>query len=380
MTRILIAPDSFKDALPAVEVSQAIARGWQMARPADELVVLPLADGGEGTLEVLTLQSDGHFEKVEVNDPLFRPVEGRLGLSGDGHTAFVEMAQAAGIQLLARAERNCLYTTTFGVGELILGALERGARRILLGIGSSATNDAGIGMASALGYRFLDERDEELRPVGENLGRIRQIDDSQLRFDPAELEVTVLCDVDNPLFGPRGAAHTYARQKGATEEGVLLLDAGLESFSTVLKGHFGRDFSQVPGAGAAGGMGAGALAFLGAMLRPGIQTVMELTGFDARLEQADLVITGEGKVDEQTLYGKLILGITRKAAARQIPVLAFCGTLEATPAQIQAIGLQAAFSLLTRPCTLEEAIAATADQLEQLAFNVARCWNPPGSY
>ena len=380
MTRILIAPDSFKDALPAVEVSQAIARGWQMARPADELVVLPLADGGEGTLEVLTLQSDGHFEKVEVNDPLFRPVEGRLGLSGDGHTAFVEMAQAAGIQLLARAERNCLYTTTFGVGELILGALERGARRILLGIGSSATNDAGIGMASALGYRFLDERDEELRPVGENLGRIRQIDDSQLRFDPAELEVTVLCDVDNPLFGPRGAAHTYARQKGATEEGVLLLDAGLESFSTVLKGHFGRDFSQVPGAGAAGGMGAGALAFLGAVLRPGIQTVMELTGFDARLEQADLVITGEGKVDEQTLFGKLILGITRKAAARQIPVLAFCGTLEATPAQIQAIGLQAAFSLLTRPCTLEEAIAATADQLEQLAFNVARCWNPPGSY
>ena len=380
MTRILIAPDSFKDALPAVEVSQAIARGWQMARPADELVVLPLADGGEGTLEVLTLQSDGHFEKVEVNDPLFRPVEGRLGLSGDGHTAFVEMAQAAGIQLLARAERNCLYTTTFGVGELILGALERGARRILLGIGSSATNDAGIGMASALGYRFLDERDEELRPVGENLGRIRQIDGSQLRFDPAELEVTVLCDVDNPLFGPRGAAHTYARQKGATEEGVLLLDAGLESFSTVLKGHFGRDFSQVPGAGAAGGMGAGALAFLGAMLRPGIQTVMELTGFDARLEQADLVITGEGKVDEQTLFGKLILGITRKAAARQIPVLAFCGTLEATPAQIQAIGLQAAFSLLTRPCTLEEAIAATADQLEQLAFNVARCWNPPGSY
>ena len=380
MTRILIAPDSFKDALPAVEVSQAIARGWQMARPADELVVLPLADGGEGTLEVLTLQSDGHFEKVEVNDPLFRPVEGRLGLSGDGHTAFVEMAQAAGIQLLARAERNCLYTTTFGVGELILGALERGARRILLGIGSSATNDAGIGMASALGYRFLDERDEELRPVGENLGRIRQIDDSQLRFDPAELEVTVLCDVDNPLFGPRGAAHTYARQKGATEEGVLLLDAGLESFSTVLKGHFGRDFSQVPGAGAAGGMGAGTLAFLGAMLRPGIQTVMELTGFDARLEQADLVITGEGKVDEQTLFGKLILGITRKAAARQIPVLAFCGTLEATPAQIQAIGLQAAFSLLTRPCTLEEAIAATADQLEQLAFNVARCWNPPGSY
>ena len=380
MTRILIAPDSFKDALPAVEVSQAIARGWQMARPADELVVLPLADGGEGTLEVLTLQSDGHFEKVEVNDPLFRPVEGRLGLSGDGHTAFVEMAQAAGIQLLARAERNCLYTTTFGVGELILGALERGARRILLGIGSSATNDAGIGMASALGYRFLDERDEELRPVGENLGRIRQIDGSQLRFDPAELEVTVLCDVDNPLFGPRGAAHTYARQKGATEEGVLLLDAGLESFSTVLKGHFGRDFSQVPGAGAAGGMGAGALAFLGAMLRPGIQTVMELTGFDARLEQADLVITGEGKVDEQTLYGKLILGITRKAAARQIPVLAFCGTLEATPTQIQAIGLQTAFSLLTRPCTLEEAIAATADQLEQLAFNVARCWNPPGSY
>ena len=380
MTRILIAPDSFKDALPAVEVSQAIARGWQMARPADDLVVLPLADGGEGTLEVLTLQSDGHFEKVEVNDPLFRPVEGRLGLSGDGHTAFVEMAQAAGIQLLARAERNCLYTTTFGVGELILGALERGARRILLGIGSSATNDAGIGMASALGYRFLDERDEELRPVGENLGRIRQIDDSQLRFDPAELEVTVLCDVDNPLFGPRGAAHTYARQKGATEEGVLLLDAGLESFSTVLKGHFGRDFSQVPGAGAAGGMGAGALAFLGAVLRPGIQTVMELTGFDARLEQADLVITGEGKVDEQTLFGKLILGITRKAAARQIPVLAFCGTLEATPAQIQAIGLQAAFSLLTRPCTLEEAIAATADQLEQLAFNVARCWNPPGSY
>ena len=378
--KILIAADSFKDALPALEVCQAMARGLRRALPQSETILFPMADGGEGTAEILTYHSRGQWVEKEVNDPFFRPVTAGYGLSGDGRTAFIEMAAASGLPLLKPEERSALRTTTFGTGELILDAIQRGATKILLGIGGSATNDAGMGMAAALGYRFFDEKGERLPATGENLAKASTIDNSHLLADLEGVEVEVLCDVDNPLFGEKGAAYVYAPQKGADADDVALLDKGLRHFALLLENKFGEDFAAVPGAGAAGGMGAGALAFLGAMLRPGIQTVMELTGFDARLEQADLVITGEGKVDEQTLYGKLILGITRKAAARQIPVLAFCGTLEATPAQIQAIGLQAAFSLLTRPCTLEEAIAATADQLEQLAFNVARCWNPPGSY
>lgn len=372
--RILIATDSFKDALSALEACQAIERGLLRARPGIEAILFPLSDGGEGLADILTFHSGGQTVETRVHDPLFRPVRAKYGLSPDGRTAFIEMAAASGLQLLKKEERNALRTTSLGTGELIWDAIRRGANRILLGIGGSATNDAGTGMAAALGYQFLDEGGQPVTPTGENLERIVQIDDSRLLFDPAEFEIEVLCDVNNPLYGEQGAAHTYAAQKGADQAAVERLDAGLHHLAIVLEENLGKDFARIPGAGAAGGMGAGAVAFLGARLRSGIESMMEYTRFAERLRGVDLIITGEGKIDIQTLHGKLIQGVTRRAADHDIPVIALCGTLNATPQQVEAIGLRAAFSILTRPVSLQAAIAETAPALEDSAFHVLRTW------
>ena len=370
--KILIATDSFKDALSALRVCQAIERGVKLADDAIETILFPLADGGEGTSEILTYHTGGSWQTVQVHDPLFRPIQAGYGISADGTTAFIEMAQAAGLQLLQPAERNPLKTSTYGVGELIKDAIQKGAQHIMLGIGGSATNDAGIGMAGALGYGFavdavgtMDVRDL----VGENLTRIGGIIGKSAHW---HISTSVLCDVDNPLLGPQGAAYVYARQKGATEEAIQHLDAGLQHFAAILQQHFGRDFSNIPGAGAAGGMGAGAMAFLNATLKPGIQTVLELTGFEKKLQGIDLILTGEGKIDHQTQHGKLIKGITEKANPLGIPVIALCGTLSASPEEIQALGLQAAFSILDRPLSLTEALSETAILLEQTAFHLIK--------
>lgn len=375
---ILIATDSFKDALPALEVCRAIERG--VARAARDLqpIVFPLADGGEGTAEILTFHNEGQTIELKVNDPLLRPVTATYGLSADGLTAYIDMAQASGLQLLKNDERNPLQTSTYGTGELILDAVRRGARRLLLGIGGSATNDCGMGMAAALGYRFLDEAGRQCAPIGQALERIHCIDDEQRKIQPEALEVTVLCDVDNPLFGPRGAAHVYAPQKGADEKTVAQLDKGLRRFAAVLRDHLKYDVAAEPGAGAAGGMGAGALAFLGAELRPGIDTVIENTGFEAALPGTALLLTGEGRLDGQTLHGKLIHGICQYAAPYRIPVIALCGALEATPEELEKIGLHAAFSILTRPMPLEEALPETSALLEQTAFNILRTFLAAG--
>jgi len=370
--KILIASDSFKDALPALAVCQAIERGLKLADAKTQTLLFPMADGGEGTAEILTYHSKGRSRNVVVKDPLFRPRSSTYGISGDGRTAFIEMAEASGLQLLSPEERNPMETTTFGTGELILDAIRRGVEKILLGIGGSATNDAGMGMAEALGFRFLSEAGEVLKPIGKNLPEVHSVDDFNLKFDKTKTRVEVLCDVNNPLFGKAGAAHIYARQKGAGEGQIEELDEGLKHFSGILKKHFQKDFSRVPGAGAAGGMGAGAMAFLGAKLRPGIEMVMEQTGFEKQLKQADLLITGEGKIDGQTLRGKLIHGIAQKAKKHHIPVVAFCGTMTAAPKHIEEIGLQAAFSILTKPESLAQAIRETGKGLEALAFNFGR--------
>lgn len=370
--KILIAADSFKDALPALEVCRAIARGLRRALPQAELLLFPMADGGEGTAEILTYHSRGERIEKEVNDPLFRPVTAGYGLSGDGKTAFIEMAAASGLPLLKQDERSALKTTTFGTGELILDAIERGVEKILLGIGGSATNDAGMGMAAALGYRFFDKAGERLAAIGENLAKVASIDSSHLQFSPEEIEVEVLCDVDNPLFGAKGAAHIYAPQKGADAGAVERLDEGLRHFAQLLEDKFGQDFAHIPGSGAAGGLGAGAMAFLGGRLRPGIEAVMDYTGFEEQLEGVRLVFTGEGKVDAQTLHGKLIYGITRRAKAAGVPVVALCGALLASPEDIEAIGLKAAFSIQNRPVSLETALKETEEGLERTAFMVGR--------
>ncbi|MCB0581512.1 MAG: glycerate kinase [Phaeodactylibacter sp.] len=370
--KILIAADSFKDALPALEVCRAIARGLRRALPQAELLLFPMADGGEGTAEILTYHSRGERIEKEVNDPLFRPVTAGYGLSGDGKAAFIEMAAASGLPLLKQDERSALKTTTFGTGELILDAIGRGAGKILLGIGGSATNDAGMGMAAALGYRFFDKAGERLAAIGENLAKVASIDSSHLQFRPEEIEVEVLCDVDNPLFGEKGAAHIYAPQKGADAGAVERLDEGLRHFAQLLEDKFGRDFAHIPGSGAAGGLGAGAMAFLGGRLRPGIEAVMDYTGFEKQLEGVQLVFTGEGKVDAQTLHGKLIYGITRRAKAAGVPVVALCGALLASPEDMEAIGLKAAFAIQNRPVSLEIALKETEEGLERTAFMVGR--------
>lgn len=371
--KILIAPDSFKDALSAPDVCHAIERGVRRALPGAGCVLFPLADGGEGTAEVLAWHLQGKMVKRTVSGPLGNPVEAHYLLSADGRTAFIEMAQASGLQLLAPADRNPLKTSTFGTGELVRDALGRGVKKILLGIGGSATNDAGMGMAAALGWHFYSKNGKRTPPSGEHLEAVETIlppaADGQQTL-PAEIEV--ICDVDNPLFGEQGAVHVYARQKGADDAAVVRLDAGLRHFSKKLEAHFGRDFSKIPGAGAAGGLGAGAVAFLGAELRPGIETVMELVGFESVVKNADLVITGEGKLDGQTMRGKLIHGICKKAGAYGVPVVALCGTLEATVSELEETGLLAAFSILREPQSLNDAIRSTSEALEFTAYNILK--------
>ncbi|MBC7922566.1 MAG: glycerate kinase, partial [Ferruginibacter sp.] len=333
-----------------------------------------LADGGDGTAAILTHHARGQLLDHPVHDPLFRPVRASFGLSADGSTAFIEMAQASGLHLLAPAERNCFRTTSLGTGELIARALELGATRLVLGIGGSATNDGGMGMAAALGYRFLDAAGGPLSPVGSNLIHLARVDDAGLRFNFAAVDVRVACDVDNPLTGPEGASRVYGPQKGASAGEIEQLDAGLKNFARVVERQFGKAVEHVPGAGAAGGMGAGAILFLNARLVSGTELVLEQTGFEKQLEEVQLVITGEGKIDGQSLRGKLIQGIVERAARRGIPVAALCGILEATPGQIKALGLQFAASILREPCSLETAMQRSYEGLCHAAFNLVNLY------
>jgi glycerate kinase len=361
--RILLAADSFKDALRAPEVCAAMATGFKLHRPDWELVQFPLADGGEGTMDILIQHLGGERKEVVVQDPLGRKVRAGYGLLDEGRIAMVEMAAASGIQLLAANERNARKTSTYGTGELIRAALEHQPQQLIIGLGGSATNDGGIGMASALGYRFLDREGKPVQLVGEQLGQIEVIDPTHRIFAPGEIPVTVICDVDNPLIGPRGASHTYGPQKGATASDVALLEAGMTHYVGLLQKVFGFEVANSPGAGSAGGMGAACLSYLGATLKPGVALVMELCHFERELAGTDWVITGEGRIDEQTLHGKLISGICALAEKHQVPVLALCGALAADPSMIREVGLQAAFSIAQGPGSLQDALAATANNL-----------------
>lgn len=365
---ILIACDSFKDGLPALEVCEAIAKGIQLANPAVQTQLLPLADGGEGTAEILTYHADGQWVQKKVQDPLFREITAYYGLSKDRKTAFIDMAQAAGLQLLLPAERNPLHTSTYGTGQLILAAMQQGVEKIILGIGGSATNDGGIGMARALGYVFKDKKGNILKGCGAELPEVSVIIPPKVDFPTIE----VLCDVTNPLYGPQGAAYTYGRQKGADELMLELLDQGLQNLASRVKEQLGVEGAEIAGAGAAGGMGYGAMTFLKASLHSGIGAVMHYAHFAEHIKAADLIITGEGKIDEQTRQGKLISGICQEAMVYNKPVIAFCGALLASPRLVREIGLSAAFSIQTHPTSLEEALLQTAQGLCDLAFHVCK--------
>jgi glycerate kinase len=361
--RILIACDSFKDALPAEDVCRAIARGLKRGHPGLDVTEMPLSDGGEGVLAILRRTLSLSPVSRTVADPLFRPVEASYGISADGATGVVEMAKASGLELLTLAERNPLLTSTFGTGELLADAKARGVTRVVLGSGGSATNDAGVGAAAALGWQFLDANGGNIPPLGGRLADIARIK------APRELpfaEVNVLCDVTNPLFGPHGAAFVYGKQKGGSEQDLQQLDLGLRHIARLVEEQLGKKgLADVPGAGSAGGFGFGAMAFLNAKLRRGIDMVMELAGFEAAAKKADLIITGEGKLDEQSMQGKLVQGVVSRAG--KIPVIALCGRLSLTPEQVKQMGLKAAYSINPVQKPLAEMLAATAANLEETA-------------
>lgn len=368
--KILIAPDSFKDALAAKEVAAAMAEGLQMALPQAELVLCPLADGGEHTLEVWCAHLGGRLAYFEVSGPLGEAVRAPVALSGDGETVMIEMARVAGLELVPPERRNPLHTTTFGVGELIGAAARLDARRLVLTIGGSATHDVGAGMAAALGWRFFDVEGQSFVPVGATLHRVAAIrpPDRALPFE----EVLVLCDVRNPLLGPEGAAWTYAAQKGANVQDQELLEAGTRRFVALLEQATGRSLADLPGAGAAGGMGAGAVAFLGARLVPGAAYLLDAIAFDEKLRGADWVITGEGRFDGQTGHGKLVAEVAVRARAHGVKVMVLCGTLDATAAALDELGIRAAFSIVQGPCTLEEALRRTREWLCLTAWSAGR--------
>ena len=360
--KILICPDKFKASLTAKEVCDAVGAGLARLQTRFVIQSVPLADGGEGTCELLTNWHGGNQIALQVSGPLFAPVTARYGISSDGETAFIEMAEASGLSLLRQEERNPLVTTSLGTGELIADALNRGARNIVLGIGGSATNDAGIGMASALGFGFYGAGGELLKPTGENLIHIRHIAIDHRRPELAAARITALCDVTNPLYGPDGAAYVYAPQKGADKVAVELLDAGLRNFRRVAHKYL-RTSVDFAGAGAAGGLGAGARVFLNATIRKGVDHIIESTGLDEKICMADVVITGEGRLDWQTFSGKVVSEVLKLAEKRGKPVIAVCGSCELTEEETLARGIARVISLVDDDTSSESAIQNAASHI-----------------
>lgn len=371
--RILIAPDKFKGTLTAYEACLAMQRGVWAAFPDWETDLQPLSDGGEGVLEVLLESRGGYRVVVPTVDPLLRPILAEMGFSADGETALIEMAQASGLQLLAPNERNPWHTSTLGTGKFLQIAQQRGAKRIVMGIGGSATHDAGLGVAVALGWTFLDESGVPLSPVGASLGRIQYVLPPDQQFP---LPVVVACDVGNPLLGENGAAQVYAPQKGATPALVEQLEVGTENWARRMSA-LGRvdvpvDLRSFAGGGAAGGLGAGLVAYLGATLCAGSELLLSETGLSARIAASDLVLTGEGQLDAQTLHGKTIYGLLQLAGKK--PVAALCGRVLLSPTQIQNAGLVAARSLGTTPKSASEMRAQAAVQLAKTTEAFIRQW------
>lgn len=368
--RIVIAPDSFKGSLTALEASRAMERGVRKVFPDAECDLLPLADGGEGTVDALVNATGGSLYAEDVHDPLGRPIKACWGLLGDGHTAVVEMAAASGLPLLAEEERNPLVTSTFGTGELIKAALavlcEHGNRgRLIIGIGGSATNDGGTGALGALGTKFFNAGGEELPPGGGALADLAFIDTSGLDPLLGETEILVACDVDNPLAGERGASAVFGPQKGATKDMVAQLDAALGRFARVATEITQKDIADLPGAGAAGGLGAGLLFFSKARLRRGIEIVLEATDFDTRVRKADIVLTGEGHTDYQTAYGKAPAGVA--AAAKQCgkPVICISGGIGKGVEALYARGIDAVAGAICSISTLEYCMECADSLLEE---------------
>ncbi|MFE4523367.1 glycerate kinase [Cytobacillus firmus] len=369
--KIVIAPDSFKESLSALEAANAIERGFKAIFPNAQYKKMPMADGGEGTVQSLADATGGTIIERSVTGPLGEPVKAFFGLMGDGKTAVIEMAAASGLHLVPKEIRNPLLTSTRGTGELIAAAMDTGVKHIIIGIGGSATNDAGAGMIQALGGKLLDKTGSEIGPGGGSLADLSAIDMSNLDSRIRDVHFEVACDVDNPLTGPRGASDVFGPQKGATPEMAELLDRNLGHFADVAEHALGKPFRDIEGAGAAGGIGGSLLAFLNADLKRGIEIVLEAVNFEEEVKGADLVITGEGRIDSQTIHGKTPIGVAKAAKKHGIPVIGLAGSLSDDSHIVHEHGIDALFSIVPGVITLPDAFEKAAIYMERTARNVA---------
>ncbi len=371
--KIVIAPDSFKESMTAQQAAVAIAKGVKSVfQDKLDLELIPMADGGEGTIQSLADALDGTTHSKKVTGPLGNSVIANYAISGDKTTAIIEMAEASGIALVPSEIRNPLKTTTHGTGQLIQAALDHNVEKIILGIGGSATNDGGAGMVEALGGKLLNSEGNSIPSGGGSLIDLDDIDLSNLDKRLQDVQIIVACDVDNPLLGEYGASAIYGPQKGADKKMVSDLDSALSNYHDVLERVTKKSVKDIPGAGAAGGLGAGLLAFLHAKLEPGVEIVLKETNFYERVVDADLVLTGEGKIDGQTIYGKTPIGVAKATKRFNIPVIALSGTLGTDYEKVYNHGIDAAFSIVQGPCDLEDALKNGPNYLEGLARNVAK--------
>ncbi len=370
--KIVIAPDSFKDCLGALAVAEALGRGIGKVLPDAFIQYIPMADGGEGTVESIIDATGGKMLAVTVMDPLMREISSFYGISGDGSTAVIEMAAASGLELLGQDERDPWITTTFGTGQLIGHALDQGCKKILLGIGGSATNDGGMGMARALGVKFLDAGGHEVEEGGGAAGKIAKIVPGGLDPRIGRTEIRVACDVSNPLTGPDGASHVYGPQKGADRKMVKGLDINLSRLATLVREQLGKEVDRVPGAGAAGGLGAGLLAFLDASLVGGFDMVAESVNLENAIRSADLVITGEGKIDCQTQFGKTPFGVAQMAKRHGKPVVAVAGTVDEGADVLYGAGFDVIMPIQEKPSDLAYALEQAPVLLERAGERIAR--------
>lgn len=359
--KILIAPDKFKGTLTAQEVCDTIAEGIISIKPNTEIIKLPLADGGEGFTEAIIGKKAYKIFEITVNDPLGRWKNAKYLMLGES-TAIIESSNASGLKLLTSSERNPMKASSMGTGELIRNAIENGANEIIIGIGGSATNDGGMGMAEALGFRFFNKNGDQLKSSGENLIKVSSIS-SPINKPWEQVTISVACDVENTLFGTNGAAYVFGPQKGANAQQVKDLDDGLRQFSRVVNKHLGQQFHFISGAGAAGGLGYGLMAFLGAELKSGIEIILEANHFEEKLKGVDLVITGEGKIDSQTLQGKVIAGVCHRVQKQSIPIIAFCGVNEIDISEQMNLGLKYLIPLVNGNISSAKAMAKTKEIL-----------------
>ncbi|ADU29615.1 glycerate kinase [Evansella cellulosilytica] len=370
--KFVIAPDSFKGSISAQSLCEKIEAGIKNVIPHADVVKVPLADGGEGTIENMVYATNGRLVSTKVYHPLFKRVRASYGILGDNKTVVIDVSQASGLTLLSDEEKNPLQASSFGTGQLIKHALNNGYRRFLIGLGGSATNDAGVGLLKALGMKFLGENNKEIADGGGNLSKLIDIDDSTFDNRIQESTFLVACDVKNTLCGNEGASAIFGPQKGATPEMVTHLDASLHHFATIVLKKKGIDLLTIEGGGAAGGIGAALVAFCQASLKSGINVVMKEVNFPDKIQDADYIFTGEGKLDKQTLSGKVIMGVSKEAKTLGVPVIALCGSLELNNEELKELGVLSAFSIMKEPCDLKTAVHHTEEWVLDVAERVTK--------